>query len=80
LIAWLGALDIQLSLRSQLGEGTGFSLRVTGCHPVAQNATASHETPPAGKVHCIGDSEDLLACINWSNDWNYEVRRQGQRR
>jgi len=67
------ALDIQLALRSQLGVGTGFSLRVTGCQPVAQNATASHETPPAGRVHCIGTSEDLLACIKLVSDWNYVV-------
>lgn len=67
------ALDIQIALRSQLGVGTSFSLRVTGCLPAAQNATASQDTAPAGRVHCIGTSEDLLGCIKLVSDWNYVV-------
>ena len=67
------ALNIELALRSQLGVGTSFSLRVAACQPVAQNAAASQETPPAGRVHCIGSSEDLLACIKLVSDWNYVV-------
>lgn len=67
------ALNIELALRSQLGVGTSFSLRVAACQPVALDATASQETPPAGRVHCIGSSEDLLACIKLVSDWNYVV-------
>jgi len=67
------ALNIEVALRSQLGVGTSFSLRVTACQPVAQNPTTSQTTPPAGRVHCIGSSEDLLACIKLVSDWNYLV-------
>jgi signal transduction histidine kinase len=67
------ALNIELALHSQLGVGTSFSLRVPACRPVAQNAMTSQETPPAGRVHCIGSSEDLLACIKLVSDWNYVV-------
>jgi signal transduction histidine kinase len=67
------ALNIEVALRSQLGVGTSFSLRVTACQPVAQNTTSSQATPPAGRVHCIGSSEDLLACIKLVSDWNYLV-------
>jgi len=66
-------LNIEVALRSQLGVGTSFSLRVTACQPVAQNTTSSQATPPAGRVHCIGSSEDLLACIKLVSDWNYLV-------
>jgi signal transduction histidine kinase len=67
------ALNIEVALRSQLGVGTSFSLRVTACQPVAQNTTSSQATPPAGRVHGIGSSEDLLACIKLVSDWNYLV-------
>ena len=67
------ALNIEVALRSQLGVGTSFSLRVTACQPVAQNPTTSQTTPPAGRVHCIGSSEDLLACIKLVSDWSYLV-------
>ena len=67
------ALNIEVALRSQLGVGTSFSLRVATCQPVAQNTTSSQATPPADRVHCIGSSEDLLACIKLVSDWNYLV-------
>src|SRR5574343_519391 len=67
------AVGIAVTLRSQLGEGTSFSLRVTACRPVAQNAATGPESLPAGRVHCIGTSEDLLACIKLVSDWNYVV-------
>lgn len=67
------ALDIQVALRSRLGEGTTFSLRVAGSPPgnVAEHKKAS--TPAAGKVHCIGTSDEMVGCVVLLKTWGYAV-------
>jgi signal transduction histidine kinase len=67
------ALDIQVALRSRLGEGTTFSLRVPGSPPgiVAQQQEST--SPTAGKVHCIGNSDEMVACVGLLKGWGYAV-------
>lgn len=67
------ALNIQIGLRSRLGEGTTFSLRVTGSPPVFLSDANENTEASAGNVHCIGDSEDMLACVCLIESWNYAV-------
>lgn len=67
------ALDIQVALRSRLGEGTTFSLLVPGSPPVT--GAQPNETPAqtAEKVHCIGNSDEMVACIGLLKGWGYAV-------
>ena len=68
------ALDIKVSLRSRLGEGTSFALRVPGGHP-GNHHLPENQSPPAGKVHFIGHSDDLMACLKLVENWHYAVSR-----
>ena len=67
------ALDIKVKLKSRTGEGTLFTLLVTACKPVAAAPAGSEGVAPAGKVHCIGESSDLLASVELLQRWGYEV-------
>lgn len=67
------ALDIQVALRSRLGEGTTFSLRVPGSPPAALIRQQEAPVQRAGKVHCIGDSKDMEACISLLDGWGFAV-------
>lgn len=69
------ALDIKVSLRSRLGEGTSFALRVPGGHPGNHHAP-ENQPPPAGKVHFIGHSDDLMACLKLVENWHYAVSHE----
>lgn len=68
-------LDIQISLASQIGHGTTFSLLLAradaGMLPTAQPTASS------GRVCCIGQSAALEACRNLIATWNYEISREG---
>jgi signal transduction histidine kinase len=74
-------LGVQVSLRSRVGEGTTFSLLVPGSLP-SQDGLAEHRPQTAGKVHFIGDSDELLACRKLVEAWNYAVSTDdgGQRK
>lgn len=67
------ALDIQVALRSRLGEGTTFSLRVPGSPPVTAAAQPEPPGPKAERAHCIGKSDEMLACICLLEGWGYDV-------
>jgi signal transduction histidine kinase len=67
------ALDIRIALLSRLGAGTRFALTVTGCRVPALPATAGNDTPPAGRIHCIGTAQELQACIGLIEGWGYAV-------
>lgn len=67
------ALNIQVALRSRLGEGTRFALRLAGSQPVRQTKPPASAAPPAGRVHCIGISDDMQACIDLLKGWGYAV-------
>jgi anti-sigma regulatory factor (Ser/Thr protein kinase) len=67
------ALDIQVGLRSRLGEGTTFSLRIAGSPPVFLAEKKKNTEGHAGRVHCIGHSEEMQACIPLIESWNYTV-------
>ncbi len=66
------ALDIQVTLKSRTGEGTLFTLLVPACAPLAME-TRTETSAPAGKVHCIGNSDDLRASAELLGHWGYEV-------
>ncbi|MGE5471880.1 MAG: ATP-binding protein [Bacteroidota bacterium] len=69
------ALDISVSLKSNLGEGTTFAVRVRGGRPVP--GLAEPEKPaPAGKLLGIGNSDELLECIRLAEHWDYAVSHQ----
>jgi signal transduction histidine kinase len=67
------ALNIQVALRSRLGEGTSFALRLAGSQPARQARPQTSAAPPAGRVHCIGTSDDMRACIGLVKSWGYAV-------
>jgi signal transduction histidine kinase len=67
------ALDIQVALRSRLGEGTTFALRVPASPPGAPAPTVDEAASDAERVHCIGKSESMLACIGLLEAWGYAV-------
>ena len=65
------ALDIQVALRSQLGEGTTFALSFAGSPPVTRRQENPAQT--ADRVHCIGSSDGMQACIGLLKGWGYAV-------
>ena len=71
------ALGVRLNLCSQLGEGTSFALSIPGGHPDNQ-PPLENQPAPAGKVHFIGSSDDLLACLKLVENWHYAVSRSKQ--
>jgi hypothetical protein len=66
------ALDIQVALRSRLGEGTTFALLIPGSPPVTAARPESPEQA-ADRVHCIGSSDDMAACVVLLKGWGYAV-------
>lgn len=67
------ALGITVSLRSRPGQGTTFSLQVSGSPPMLTAQAPTHVAPMAGQVHCIGHSENILACARLVENWDYAV-------
>ncbi len=67
------ALDIQVALRSRLGEGTTFSLRVPGSPPGMIAQPPESQAQAADKVHCIGHSADMVACVGLLTGWGFAV-------
>jgi len=67
------ALDIKVGLRSRPAQGTTFSLQVAVSRPAP--ATPAPMTPPprAGYVHCLGQSDAMLACAHLVENWDYIV-------
>lgn len=71
------ALDIAVGLRSRLGEGSTFTLRLPAASASAASpSTSSHlALGSAGKIHGIGNSDELLECLRQAAGWGYEVTR-----
>ncbi|PKO43817.1 MAG: hypothetical protein CVU31_13010 [Betaproteobacteria bacterium HGW-Betaproteobacteria-4] len=69
------ALDIQVALRSRLGEGTTFTLRVPGSLPGVVGEPRHSAAASAERVHCIGQSAEMQACIGLLEGWGYAVSR-----
>jgi hypothetical protein len=66
------ALEIKVTLQSRLGEGTCFALNVSRGEPASFSLPES-PPKPLGKVHFIGSSNDLMACLTLVKQWNYAV-------
>lgn len=67
------ALNVQVGLRSRLSEGTTFSLRLAASQPEIQPPPTEATPKPAGKIYCIGSSEEMRACIRLVEGWGYAV-------
>lgn len=69
------ALGVPVELRSQLGAGSVFAVRVPHCRPdsEAEQLAELH----AGRLHGIGTSEDLDECLRLGESWGYAVSRDG---
>jgi len=65
-------LDIEVSLASEIGNGTTFGLLVERAQAPTQQATA-HQASKAGLVHFIGSSAELDACRELVAGWNYQT-------
>lgn len=70
------ALGLKVELSSRLGQGTTFSFRVAIGQPVNQSLP-ENRPQAAGKVHLIGISEDIQACITLLKNWNYSTSQEG---
>ncbi|UCV03987.1 ATP-binding protein [Dechloromonas denitrificans] len=66
------ALDVKVSLRSRLGEGTTFALLVPVSDPAEYNRP-ENRPPSIGKAHFIGNSDELLAGLKLVESWNFGV-------
>ena len=66
------ALDVKVHLRSRLGEGTSFALRIPFGQPI-NHSLPENQPPAAGRVHFIGNSSDLQACRTLVESWNYTI-------
>jgi signal transduction histidine kinase len=67
------ALDIQVALRSRLGEGTTFALQIPGSLPGIVGEPRHSAVASAERVHCIGQSAEMQACIGLLKGWGYAV-------
>ena len=67
------ALDIQVALRSRLGEGTTFSLRIAASPPETGPQPQVSLAQTGDKVHCIGNSDEMQACIVLLKSWGFAV-------
>ncbi len=67
------ALGHTLSLRSRLGEGTTFSIRLPLSTAENGRAPADEETESAPRLRLLGDSADLRACRELIVHWGYAV-------
>lgn len=67
------ALQIKVSLRSQLAQGTAFTLEVPTGTPQEHKSLSTALPTSAGRVHFIGDSTDIQACIELAKRWNFTV-------
>ena len=66
------ALNIKVSLRSQIGEGTVFALQVESSRRPLYDQRQPR-TGIAGNVHFIGNSEALLASCKLVESWDFSV-------
>ena len=67
------ALEIEVELRSRLNEGTTFSLRLAGAPPAVPEPEPAVTAGSTGRIHCLGNSEELLACSRLIESWGYTV-------
>ncbi len=67
------ALEAPIALRSRLGEGTTFSLRLPKSLPALPVSTLPAPLASPGRVHLIGDSDNLASCIALIETWGYTI-------
>ncbi len=67
------ALAIRVDLRSQLNRGTLFTLAVAASRPQLPGGAQEGTAESLGRIHCIGDSEDMRACTQLVKSWGYSV-------
>lgn len=64
-------LGIEVSLASQIGNGTTFSLLVERAAEQATPSVRSNREASNGAVHFVGESEELAACRELIASWSY---------
>lgn len=72
-------LGIEVSLKSEIGDGTTFALlleRASASPPSAQRPARESSN---GRVHFIGESTELGNCLELVTSWNYTTSRGDQR-
>jgi signal transduction histidine kinase len=65
------ALDIRVTLRSRIGEGTTFGLCLAGSPPLARHQEAPEQA--VERVHCVGNSNEMQTCMDLLKAWGYDV-------
>ncbi|WP_051295256.1 ATP-binding protein [Azonexus hydrophilus] len=65
-------LDIEVSLDSEIGNGTTFGLLVQRARAPSQE-TVAQQNGTVGLVHFVGNSPDLLASRALVASWNYRI-------
>ena len=67
------ALGHPLNLRSRLGEGTTFSIRLPRALPEKESPPASAAPAQENRLRLLGDSDDLRACRELVAHWGYQI-------
>lgn len=67
-------LAIEISLRSQVGLGTCFGLRLARAEPVSAAAADLHTDDNANLLHLHGDTAALQQCQTLVERWGYQTR------
>lgn len=67
------ALEAPITLRSRLGEGTTFSLHLPRSLPALPVSALPVAPGSPGRVHLIGDSDNLASCIALIETWGYTI-------
>jgi signal transduction histidine kinase len=72
------ALDIQVALSSRLAEGTCLALTIPGSSPGLAAQQQENPLITAERVHCIGNSDEMQACIGLLKGWGYAISTTGR--
>ncbi len=67
------ALGHPLNLRSRLGEGTTFAIRLPRALPETTSPQASTAPAQGNRLRLLGDSDDLRACRELVTHWGYLI-------
>jgi signal transduction histidine kinase len=70
------ALEIDVNLRSRVGEGSTFTLTMPGSEPQIISEQPSPAAPPVLQAHFIGNSPEIQAAAQLAENWDYQISQE----